>query len=87
MISIYSTTHAAIKTLQGAIIRVCLKNAAGVENTVFGFWSSVSFSGNSGVLLPEKDAQNRFQRMFFQPGEHFQTLAYFPRPCNNTKAV
>jgi len=50
---------------------VCLKNAAGDENAVFGFWVSVSFSGNSGVLLPEKDAQHRFQKMRFQPGEHF----------------
>jgi len=50
---------------------VCLKNAAGDENAVFGFWVSVSFSGNSGVLLPEKGAQHRFQKMRFQPGEHF----------------
>jgi len=50
---------------------VCLKNAGGDENAVFGFWVSVSFSGNSGVLLPEKDAQHRFQKMLFQPGEHF----------------
>ncbi len=51
--------------------RVCLKNAAGDENVVFGFWASVPFSGNSGVLLPEKDMQHRFQKMRFQPGKHF----------------
>jgi hypothetical protein len=51
--------------------RVCLKNTAVDENTVFGFWVSVPFSGNSGVLLPEKDAQARLQKMHFQHGEYF----------------
>jgi hypothetical protein len=51
--------------------RVCLKNAAGDENAVFGFWVSVPFWWNSGVLLPQKDTQHRFQKMRFQPGEHF----------------
>jgi len=50
---------------------VCQKNAAGDENAVFKFWVSVSFSGNSGVLLPEKDTQHRFQKMRFLPDEHF----------------
>jgi len=50
---------------------VCLKNAAGDENAVFGFWVSVPFWGNSGVLLPQKDTQHRFQKMRFQPGKHF----------------
>ena len=51
--------------------RVCLKNTAVDENAVFGFWVSVSFSGNSGVLLAEKDTQDRFQKMHFQHGEYF----------------
>jgi hypothetical protein len=51
--------------------RGCLKNTSVDENAVFGFWISVSFSGNSGVLLAEKDAQNRFQKMYFQHGEYF----------------
>jgi hypothetical protein len=50
---------------------VCLKNTAVDENAVFGFWISVSFSGNSGVLLAEKDAQERFLKMHFQYGEDF----------------
>jgi hypothetical protein len=52
-------------------IKVCLKNTAVDGNAVFGFWVSVSFSGNSGVLLAEKDAQDRFQKMHFQHGGYF----------------
>lgn len=53
------------------MIRVCLKNTAVDENAVFGFWISVSFSRNSGVLLIEKDTQDRFQKMYFQHGKYF----------------
>ncbi len=48
-----------------------MKNTAVDENAVLGFWVSVSFSGNSSVLLAEKDAQDRFQKMHFQHGEYF----------------
>jgi hypothetical protein len=61
------------KTVQS---RVCLRNTAVGENAVFGFWISVSFSGNSGVLLAEKDAQDRFQKMRFQHGKYFSDTLY-----------
>lgn len=50
---------------------MCLKYTAVDENAVLGFWVSVSFSGNSGVLLAEKDTQDGFQKMHFQHGEYF----------------